>query len=212
MSVGPGSIAEHPRDLIVGEDRKWRAVASEHAASRHGFSDCPSRNTAIFEQPARVRCAIGRKRSQQCSRSEGAPGIGAQSAAYRAAWLEPEHGFFIDSNLNSGRVGEFVEPRREPTFRWVVESGCSRISGEQRSVDYGDSRPCDGCPSEGENIRVDSIESRVHFRSKDCRRFDRRKTGLHDQVSCSHPTGSEKTAIRAKSHHLSDDDRLVYRI
>jgi hypothetical protein len=196
----------------VGEGRKWRAVALEHAASRHSLADDPSRNAAIFEQPARIRSAIGRERSQQRSRGEGTPGVGAQGAAYRAAGLEPEYGFFIDSNLNSGRVGEFVEPRREPTFRWVVESGCSRISGEQRGVDYGDSGSCDGCPGEGENIRVDGVESRVHFRGKDCRRFDRRKAGLHDQVSCPYPTGSEKTAIRAKSHHLSDDDRLVHRI
>jgi hypothetical protein len=107
-SVGPRPIAEHPRDFVAGEGRKWRAIAPENAASRHGFADPPSRNAAIFEQLARVGSAIGWKRSQQCSRGEGAPGVGAKGFADCAAGLEPEHGFFIDLNLNSGRIGEFV--------------------------------------------------------------------------------------------------------
>ena len=107
-SVGPRPIAEHPRDFVSREDWKWGAIAPENAASRHGFADLPRRNATIFEQLARVRSAIRWKRSQQCSRGEGAPGVGAKGFADCAAGLEPEHSFFIDLNLNSGRIGEFV--------------------------------------------------------------------------------------------------------
>jgi hypothetical protein len=111
LSFGLGSIAEYPRDFIVGEGRKWREIAPENADSRNGFADDPSRNTASFEQLTRVRCAIGRKRRQQRTRREGTPGIGAQSFADRSAGFEPEHRCLIQLDLDSGCFGEFVKPR-----------------------------------------------------------------------------------------------------
>ncbi len=107
-SVGPRPVAEHPRDFVAGEGRKWRAIAPENAASRHGLADPPSRNAAIFEQLARVYSAIDWESSQQCSRGEGAPGVGAKGLAGCESGLEPEHGFFIELNLNFGRIGELV--------------------------------------------------------------------------------------------------------
>jgi hypothetical protein len=111
LSFGLGSIAQYARDFVVGEGRKWSVIALKNTASRHGFADDPSRNAAFFEQPARVRRAIGWKRRQQRTRRKRTPGIGAQSVADRPAGFEPEYRRFIQPDLDSGGVGEFVETR-----------------------------------------------------------------------------------------------------